>query len=140
VLELKALLSEVGPRRALLAARLGSAAAPLSDAALLARFRAAGLEREFALRERDLIRGLWSRHRASEVRVSTELSTTPAELRRVPLADENRNIVDIDGGFTELADQHREHRPAPFFISHSAKLYRINASKKVNSGSRYRRV
>ena len=83
VLELKALLSEVGPRRALLAARLGSAGAPLSDAALLARFRAAGLEREFALRERDLIRALWSRHRASEVRVSTELSTTPDELRRV---------------------------------------------------------
>jgi hypothetical protein len=81
--ELKALLAEVGPRRTLLAARLGSAAAPLSDAALLARFRAAGLERELALRERDLIRALWTKLRCSEVRVATELSTTPEELRRI---------------------------------------------------------
>jgi hypothetical protein len=61
---LKALLSELGPRRAVLAARLG-AGAPLSDAALLARFRAAGLERELSLRERDLLRALWSKHKAS---------------------------------------------------------------------------
>ncbi|HET9752720.1 MAG TPA: hypothetical protein VFP52_07155, partial [Myxococcales bacterium] len=46
---LKSLLAEVGPRRTLLAQRLGA-----SGGALLARFRAAGLEREFSLRERDL--------------------------------------------------------------------------------------
>ncbi len=80
---LKALLSEVGPRRALLSARLGAAGAPLSDAALLARFRAAGLERELSLRERDLIRALWAKHKASEARVAAELSCTPEELRRI---------------------------------------------------------
>lgn len=80
---LKALLSEVGPRRSPLAARLGAAGAPLSDAALLARFRAAGLERELSLRERDLIRALWAKHKASEARVAAELQTTPAELRRI---------------------------------------------------------
>ncbi len=81
--ELKALLTEMGPRRSLLAARLGAAGAPLSDAALLARFRAAGLERELSLRERDLIRALWARHKASEARVAAELASTPEELRRI---------------------------------------------------------
>ncbi len=76
--ELKALLAETGPRRDALAQRLG-----LSPAALLARFRAAGLERELALRERDLIRALWSKHRASEGRVAAELGTTPARLREI---------------------------------------------------------
>ncbi len=80
---LKALLSEVGPRRPLLAARLGIAGAPLSEAALLARFRAAGLERELSLRERDLIRALYSKLRASEELVALELAVTPAELQRI---------------------------------------------------------
>jgi hypothetical protein len=80
---LKTLLSEVGPRRSLLAARLGAAGAPLSDAALLARFRAAGLERELSLRERDLIRALFAKLRASEERVAAELAITPADLRRI---------------------------------------------------------
>jgi hypothetical protein len=80
---LKALLADLGPRRAVLSARLGAAGAPLSDAALLARFRAAGLERELSLRERDLLRALWAKHKASEARVAAELSTTPAELRRI---------------------------------------------------------
>ena len=80
---LKALLSELGPRRALLSVRLGAAGAPLSDAALLARFRAAGLERELSLRERDLIRALWAKHKASEARVAAELSCTPEDLRRI---------------------------------------------------------
>jgi len=75
---LKALLAEVGPRRALLGERLG-----VSGGALLARLRAAGLEREFALRERDLIRALWSKHRGSEARVADELRTTPQELREI---------------------------------------------------------
>lgn len=80
---LKALLSEVGARRPLLAARLGSAGAPLSEAALLARFRAAGLERELSLRERDLIRALWAKHKANEARVAAELALPPADLRRI---------------------------------------------------------
>ena len=80
---LKALLTEVGPRRSQLAARLGAAGAPLSDAGLLARFRAAGLERELSLRERDLIRALWAKHKASPTRVAAELQTTPAELHRI---------------------------------------------------------
>ena len=80
---LKELLSEMGPRRALLSARLGAAGAPLSEAALLARFRAAGLERELSLRERDLIRALWAKHKASEARVAAELSSTPEDLRRI---------------------------------------------------------
>jgi hypothetical protein len=75
---LKSLLAEVGPRRAALAERLGA-----SGGALLARFRAAGLEREFSLRERDLIRALWSKHRASEARVAAELGETPESLRDI---------------------------------------------------------
>jgi hypothetical protein len=73
----------VGPRRSLLAARLGAGGAPLSDAALLARFRAAGLERELSLRERDLIRALFAKLRASEERVAAELAMTPVDLRRI---------------------------------------------------------
>lgn len=76
--ELLSLLAEAGPRRAVLQMRLGD-----SESALLARFRKAGLEREFALRERDLIRALWSKHRASAARVAEELQTTPAELQRI---------------------------------------------------------
>jgi hypothetical protein len=75
---LKALLSELGARRSALAARLGT-----SEATLLARFRAAGLEREFSLRERDLVRALYSRHRAVEERVAAELRTTVEGLRRL---------------------------------------------------------
>ncbi len=75
---LKALLTELGARRSALAARLGT-----SEATLLARFRAAGLEREFSLRERDLVRALYSRHRAVEERVAAELRTTVEGLRRL---------------------------------------------------------
>jgi hypothetical protein len=78
---LRALLAEAGPRRTVLAARLGT-----SGGALLARFRAAGLEREFALRERDLIRALWSKHRGSEAKVAAELETTPEALRDLAVA------------------------------------------------------
>ncbi len=73
---LKAALAEAGPRRALLAERLG-----VSGRALLARFRAAGLERELALRERDLIRALFSRHHGSGAKMAAELQTTPEGLR-----------------------------------------------------------
>ena len=75
---LRALLAEVGPRRVALAARLGT-----SGGALLARFRAAGLERELALRERDLIRALWSKHRGSETKVAAELNVAPQDLRNL---------------------------------------------------------
>jgi hypothetical protein len=76
--DLKALLAEVGPRRDALRERLG-----LSEIALLARLRDNGLEREFALRERDLIRGLWSKHRASESRVAAEIGIPAARLREI---------------------------------------------------------
>ena len=77
---LRSLLAEVGPRRTLLAERLGT-----SGGALLARFRAAGPERELSLRERDLIRALWSKHRGSERKVAAELRTTPASLREISI-------------------------------------------------------
>jgi len=77
---LKAVLAELGPRRTALAERLD-----VSGGALLARFRAAGLEREFALRERDLIRGLWSMHRGSQSKVAAELRITPEALREIAL-------------------------------------------------------
>lgn len=75
---LRSALAEIGPRRAALAARLG-----VFGPALFARFRAAGLERELALRERDLIRALWSRHRAWESKVASELGTSVEELREI---------------------------------------------------------
>ncbi len=75
---LKAVLAELGPRRALLGERLG-----VSGGALLARFRAGGLERELALRERDLVRALWSKHRGSESQVAAELCTTVEALREI---------------------------------------------------------
>src|SRR5207253_8883102 len=77
---LRALLAEVGPRRTALGERLGT-----SGGALLARFRAAGLERELSLRERDLIRALWSKHRGSERKVAAELRTTPEALREIAI-------------------------------------------------------
>jgi hypothetical protein len=75
---LKRVLAEVGPRRPALATRLGA-----TGAALLARFRAAGLEREFALRERDLVRALWALHHASESKVAHELNLSETELRAI---------------------------------------------------------
>jgi hypothetical protein len=75
---LKTALAELGPRRQALAERLGT-----SGGALLARFRAAGLEREFALRERDLIRALWSKHHGSESKVASELGATVEALREI---------------------------------------------------------
>ena len=75
---LRSALNETGARRAVLAERLG-----VSGRALLARFRAAGLERELALRERDLIRALWSKHRGVEAKVAAELQTTTEALRDI---------------------------------------------------------
>jgi hypothetical protein len=80
---LKALLREVGPRRKTLCERLGTARSPLSTAALLARFRAAGLEREFGQRERDLVRALLSRHRGALGPSAAELGLSDKELQDV---------------------------------------------------------
>lgn len=80
---LKALLREVGPRRKVLCEKLGTGRSPLSTAALLARFRAAGLEREFGQRERDLVRALLSRHRGALAPAAEELGLSPKELQDV---------------------------------------------------------
>jgi hypothetical protein len=81
--QLRALLAEVGPRRAALAERLGSARQPLPDRIVLARFRAAGLEREFSQRERDLLRALFARHRGSGEAVAAELKVDADALQRL---------------------------------------------------------
>jgi len=81
--ELRAVLREIGPRRAALAARLGTPGHPLSPAALLARFRAAGLEREFGQRERDLVRALVSRHRGALKLAATELGVSKHGLEQL---------------------------------------------------------
>ena len=47
--------------------------------------RAAGLEREFALRERDQIRALYAHHHGSEARVAAEMGLAPEKLRSVML-------------------------------------------------------
>ena len=78
---LKAVLRELGPRRKQLCEKLGSTGSPLSPAALLARFRAAGLEREFGQRERDLVRALLSRHRGALKPAGDELGLPPRELQ-----------------------------------------------------------
>jgi hypothetical protein len=84
--QLKRLLVELGPRRTELAARLGGDGAPLSEAALLARFRGADLEREFSLRERDLLRALYKKHRGVEAKVAADLRAAAADVRRIAAA------------------------------------------------------
>jgi hypothetical protein len=81
--ELLALLAEVGPRRGPLASRLGPPGHPLPERVLLARFRAAGLERELGQRERDLLRGLFARHRGASRAVAAELGVEPEDLQRL---------------------------------------------------------
>lgn len=78
--QLKKLLAEVGPRRAKLAETLGSSREPLPDRVLLARFRSAGLEREFGQRERDLLRGLYAVYRGSSLEVAKDLGIKPEQL------------------------------------------------------------
>ena len=80
---LLALLADTGPRRAALAAKLGSPGRPLSERVLLARFRAAGLEREFGQRERDLLRALFARHRGDARAVAAALGTGAEALDRL---------------------------------------------------------
>ncbi|HWE23625.1 MAG TPA: hypothetical protein VG496_06760, partial [Myxococcales bacterium] len=81
--QLRALLAEVGPRRGALAERLGAARKPLSERVLLARFRAAGLERELGQRERDLLRGLFARHGGARDAVAAELKIDVDTLQRL---------------------------------------------------------
>src|SRR3954469_9735619 len=77
---LRTLLGEVGPRRRALAQRLGARGRPLAMPVLLARFRAAGLERELGQRERDLVRALYARHRGGDRKVAKDLDLAPQEL------------------------------------------------------------
>ncbi|MFL5412690.1 MAG: hypothetical protein ACJ79D_15085, partial [Myxococcales bacterium] len=77
---LRTLLGEVGPRRRALAQKLGTRGRPLTMPVLLARFRAAGLERELGQRERDLVRALYARHRGGDRKVAKDLDLTPQEL------------------------------------------------------------
>ncbi len=87
---LKAALKAIGARRDALATRLG---VPLPD--LLARFRDAGLERDFAAAERDLIRELYARHRGSQREVAKDLGASESELRG--LIAERSLAREIDG-------------------------------------------
>jgi hypothetical protein len=80
---LRELLGEVGPRRRALAQRLGTKGRPLTTPVLLARFRAAGLERELGQRERDLLRALFARHRGGERKVAADLDLSAEELREL---------------------------------------------------------
>jgi hypothetical protein len=93
--ELLHLLASVGPRRKVLAERLGPAGQPLPARAVLQTFRAAGLERELGQRERDLIRALYARHGGAAGKVAEELGLTPGELRDV-IVDRGR-AREIDG-------------------------------------------
>jgi hypothetical protein len=70
---LRELLRQTGPRRDALAKKLGAPGKALPIPVLLARFRAAGLEREFGQRERDLLRALLKRNRAALGPVAKEL-------------------------------------------------------------------
>ena len=100
--QLRALLAEVGARRAVLAARLGSERKPLPERVLLARFRAAGLERELGQRERDLLRALFARHRGSREAVAAEMKIDGDALER--LLRERRLEHEVD----RLGDRFKE--------------------------------
>jgi hypothetical protein len=73
---LKAALKAVGPRRNALAARLE---VPVPE--LLSRLRDAGLERDFADAERDLLRDLYVHNRGSGAGVAKELGVSAGDLR-----------------------------------------------------------
>lgn len=81
--ELLAVLAEVGPRRGALGVRLGGPGHPLPERVLLARFRAAGLERELGQRERDLLRALFARYRGAARAVAAELGLDAPALQRL---------------------------------------------------------
>lgn len=102
---LLAVLADVGPRRAALAARLGTPGRPLPERVLLARFRATGLEREFGQRERDLLRALFARHRADGSAVAAELQIDAEALDR--LVRERGLVREVE----TLRERFRRERP-----------------------------
>ena len=77
---LKAVLAQVGARREKLRQALGLRNEPLPEKVMLARFRAAGLDRELGLRERDLLRGLFKRHHGMSAAVGAELKLAAKDL------------------------------------------------------------
>jgi hypothetical protein len=97
--ELRTVLDKVGARRAMLAARLGPPGEPLSEKALLELFRAHGLERELANRERELLRELFETHRSASRRVAKELQIAAAALKAL--------VVEL--GLSRELDGKREH-------------------------------
>ena len=105
---LLAVLAEVGPRRAALGARLGGPGHPLPERVLLARFRAAGLERELGQRERDLLRGLFARHRGAARAVAAELGLDAPGLQR--LVRERGLTAEIDSLRERFRDEARRRR------------------------------
>jgi len=106
--ELLAVLAEVGPRRGALGARLGGPGHPLPERVLLARFRAAGLEREFGQRERDLLRALFARHRGAARAVAAELRIDEPTLQR--LVRERGLTAEIDSLHERFRGQARKRR------------------------------
>jgi hypothetical protein len=75
---------------------------------LLARFRAAGLERELGQRERDLLRGLFARHRGAARGVAAELGIDPPALQR--LVRERGLTAEIDSLRERFREQARRRR------------------------------
>ncbi|MFL5309580.1 MAG: hypothetical protein ACJ79H_03900 [Myxococcales bacterium] len=105
---LLSVLAGVGPRRGALALRLGSPGHPLPERVLLARFRAAGLERELGQRERDLLRGLFARHRGAARAVAAELGLDAPALQR--LLRERGLTAEIESLRERFRDEARRRR------------------------------
>lgn len=99
---LAALLREVGPRRPLLAERLGAKGQPLSDGELLARFSAEGLDRALADAERKLLHELVATHRGS----------TPAAAQALGVSPERWKTIVVERGLSRqliaLRDRYRK--------------------------------
>src|SRR5207245_8833873 len=70
-------------RRGAAGGRRGGRGRPLPRRVLLARFRAAGLERGLGQRERDLLRALVARHRGAARAVAAELGLDAPALQRL---------------------------------------------------------
>ena len=81
---------------------------PLPERVLLARFRAAGLERELGQRERDLLRGLFARHRGSVRAVAAELGIEAEDVHR--LLRERGLTAEIEALRDRFRDQARNRR------------------------------
>ena len=88
--------------------RLGGPGHPLPERVLLARFRAAGLERELGQRERDLLRALFARHRGAARTVAAELGLDAPALQR--LVRERGLTAEIDSLRERFRDEARRRR------------------------------